>query len=240
MSGSTPGIGLEIRGCTKLYGRTRALDGVSFTVPPGRVVALVGANGAGKTTLLHALVGLIRLDAGTMTLDGVPVSSVAAKRRTSFMPDDLPRPLRLTGRELVEFTCRLYQRPVPDVEHLASRLDLSGRLDHPLGGYSHGMRRKADLMAALAVAPDLLVLDEPFSGLDPGMVAQLQEIVRGLRDSGISVLVSSHDLELGDALADEIVVLDLGRVVARGTGRAIAAEFGSSDLRSAFLTLIGE
>ena len=240
MLGSAQGIGLEIRECSKSYGETRALDRVSFTVPPGRVVALVGANGAGKTTLLHALVGLIRLESGTMALDGVPAAAVAAKRRTSFMPDDLPRPLRLTGRELVEFNCRLYQCPVPDLEEWARRLDLTSRLDHPLGGYSHGMRRKADLLAALAVAPDLLVLDEPFSGLDPSMVAQLQKILRDLRDAGVAVLVSSHDLELVEELADEIVVLDRGQVVARGSGRAIAAEFGSTDLRSAFLTMIKE
>lgn len=234
------GTGLVLEGCAKRYGPTHALDDVSLDVPSGSVTGLVGANGAGKTTLLHAVVGLIRVDAGVMTLDGVPVHDVRAKRRMSFMPDDLPRPLRLTGRELIELTCRLYGRWPADIDTTARRLELGGRLDEPLSSFSHGMRRKVDLMAALAVEPDLLVLDEPFSGLDPGMVLLLQETIRTLCRAGTAVLVSSHDLELVEALADQIVVLDCGRVVARGGSEELARRFGSGDLRSAFLSIIGD
>lgn len=169
--------GLQFLGCSKRYGATQALSQVTFGVMPGSVVALVGANGAGKTTLLHALVGLVSLDTGDIQLDGVPSRSVAAKRRIAFMPDDLPRPVRLTARELVELTMRLYGCSDVDIDELGARMDLTGRLDQLLASYSHGMRRKVDLMAALAVSPDVLVLDEPFSGLDPGMVAQLAAIL---------------------------------------------------------------
>ena len=230
--------GLQIRHCSKTYGGTHALCDVTFDVQPGQIVGLVGANGAGKTTLLHALFGLIRLDAGEVTWEGTPTSSDSARRSMSFMPDDLPRPLRLSGRELIELNCQLYQRPVPDLGAMATELDLAGRLDHPLAGYSHGMRRKIDLMAALAVAPQLLVLDEPFSGLDPGMVAQLQGHLRQLRAQGVAVLVSSHDLELVEALADDVVILDAGEVIARGNAQELAEEFESHDLRSAFLAMM--
>ncbi len=230
--------GLQFLGCSKRYGATQALSQVTFGVMPGSVVALVGANGAGKTTLLHALVGLVSLDTGDIQLDGVPSRSVAAKRRIAFMPDDLPRPVRLTARELVELTMRLYGCSDVDIDELGARMDLTGRLDQLLASYSHGMRRKADLMAALAVSPDVMVLDEPFSGLDPGMVAQLAAILEALRSEGKSVLVSSHDLELVQSIADHIVLIDCGRVAYQGPCDALLRQRSSSTLRDAFLDLI--
>lgn len=242
MPGHTPaapaGSGLQIRNCVKKYAATRALDEVSFDVAPGHVVGLVGPNGAGKTTLLHSLMGLVRLDGGTMTLDGQSVWSVAAKRRLAFMPDDLPRPMRLTGRELIELNARLYGRRPHAIDDLADRLEMSGKLDQALSSYSHGMRRKADLMAALLVEPDVLVLDEPFSGLDPGMVAGVQEIITELRRRGAAVLLSSHDLELVDSVADRIVMIDFGRVVFDGRSAELLQRVHTDDVRSAFLTMI--
>jgi len=232
--------GLEVESCSKQYGPVAALRSVSFRVRPGMIAGLVGANGAGKTTMLHALVGLVRLDSGSMSLDGHPMSSLPAKRMTAFMPDDLPRPVRLTGRELIELNCRLYDHGSDRIGELTERLELDGRLDQPLGGYSHGMRRKIDLIAALAVEPRLLVMDEPFSGLDPGMVKQLQAMLLDLRSDGVSILVSSHDLELVQSVADEIVVLDVGRVVFTGPSEALMSQHRSKDLREAFLNMTME
>lgn len=229
--------GLDVESCSKQYGPVRALQSVSLRVPPGTIVGLVGANGAGKTTMLHALVGLVRLDEGSISLDGQPMTSLQARRKTAFMPDDLPRPLRLTGRELIELNCRLYGLRADHVDALTERLDLTGRLDRPLTGYSHGMRRKIDLIAALSVEPQLLVMDEPFSGLDPSMVDVLQSMLLQLRSEGTSILVSSHDLELVDAIADEVVVLDAGRVVFTGSSEALMSQSRSTGLREAFLSM---
>ena len=232
-----PDVGLAITGCVKSYGPIRALDRVSMTVPQGRIVGLVGPNGAGKTTLLHALMGLVRLDQGSMTLDGEPVDRVVVKRRMAFMPDDLPRPSRLTGREFVEFTCRLYGAACRGIEELAARLELDGRFDQRLGSYSHGMRRKVDLMAAVLVIPGILVMDEPFSGLDPSTVAVVQELLTELSGGGVGILLSSHDLELVEEIADDLVMIDHGRVVFRGSTRDLVASSESADVRSAFLAL---
>ncbi len=229
--------GLAFRGCRKSYGQLQALNDVNFDVAYGRIVGLVGPNGAGKTTLLHALMGLICLDTGLITLDGENVRSVKAKQRIAFMPDDLPRPGKLSGREMLEFTCRLYGRRPEGVETLARRLQLNNRLDHRLETYSHGMRRKVDFMSALLLLPDILILDEPFSGLDPGMVALEQEILEELRDEGVGVLLSSHDLELIESLADDLVMIDHGKVVFQGTTKDLVANASTGDIRSAFLTL---
>jgi len=229
--------GLEVESCSKRYGPVAALQSVSFRVRPGTVVGLVGANGAGKTTMLHALVGLVRLDSGSMSLDGRPMSSLPAKRMTAFMPDDLPRPVRLTGREMIELNCRLYDRRSDRIDLLTEQLELGGRLDQPLAGYSHGMRRKVDLIAALAVEPRLLVMDEPFSGLDPGMVDALQSMLLDLRSDGTAILVSSHDLELVEAIADELVVLDVGRVAFTGPSEALMSQRSAKGLREAFLNM---
>lgn len=161
--------GLVCRGCFKSYGKQLAVEDVSFQIKPGTTVGLVGANGAGKTTVLHAIVGLTRLDAGDITLDGIPTRQAQAKRRLAFMPDDLPRPDHLTGRELISLNTRLYGRRQDEavVNQLADRLEMSDRLDQLVGSFSHGMARKVDFIAAIVVRPDVLILDEPFSGMDP-------------------------------------------------------------------------
>ena len=155
--------GLVCRSCFKSYGKQLAVEDVSFQVKPGTTVGLVGANGAGKTTVLHAIVGLTRLDAGDITLDGIPTRQAQAKRRLAFMPDDLPRPDHLTGRELISLNTRLYGQRQDEavVNQLADRLEMSDRLDQLVGSFSHGMARKVDFIAAIVVRPDVLILDEP-------------------------------------------------------------------------------
>lgn len=228
---------LSCRGCAKSYGRAPVLHGVDLDVRAGEVVGLVGPNGAGKTTLLHSIVGLIRLNAGDITICGVPAHKPEAKQRLAFMPDDLPRPKHLTGRELILLNARLYGvRPADGlVDDLATTLDLRGRLDEPLSSYSHGMARKTDLIAALVVDPELLILDEPFSGLDPTMVDALDLLIRERRARGLATLLSSHDLELVEGLSDRIVMIDAGAKVFDGTTTELLSRAGT--IRSAFRTL---
>jgi ABC-2 type transport system ATP-binding protein len=232
-------LGLVCSGCTKAYGRSLALDAVSLQVTSGQVVGLVGPNGAGKTTLLHAVVGLVRLDHGSVRINGLSSGSPAAKRHLAFMADDLPRPEHLTGREYVGLVSTLYgRRPDPEVMlDLADRLEVLGRLDDLLASLSHGMRRKVDLLAAVAVEPDVLLMDEPFSGLDPTMVDVVGDVVRQRRDAGLATLLSAHDLELAAELADRIVMLDHGRVVVEDTPAGILARCDTTDIRAAFRTL---
>ena len=228
--------GLVCRSCFKSYGKQLAVEDVSFQVKPGTTVGLVGANGAGKTTVLHAIVGLTRLDAGDITLDGIPTRQAQAKRRFAFMPDDLPRPDHLTGRELISLNTRLYGQRQDEavVNQLADRLEMSGRLDQMVGSFSHGMARKVDFIAAIVVRPDVLILDEPFSGMDPWMVDEISGILGQRQEEGASNLLSSHDLELVARLANEIVMIDHGRVIFTGSVEELL-DFGSAaDVRTAF------
>jgi ABC-2 type transport system ATP-binding protein len=203
-------------------------------------VGLAGPNGAGKTTLLHAIVGLNRLDSGSIRLDGVDTRRIEAKARMAFMPDNLPRPQHLTAREVIYLNCRLYG-VTPDrdrVRELAEAFDIEGEIDQRIAGYSHGMSRKVDLIAALVLEPALLVLDEPFSGLDPTMVAALEKVIEGRRDRGWSTLLSSHDLELAANVSDRIVMLHKGVLIFDGTVSRLLSASGEPDVRSAFRELV--
>ncbi len=233
---------LEIRQVSKRYGSTRALEGVSFTVDPGQVVGLVGPNGSGKTTLLHAVVGLVRPDAGQILVGGFEHGSPEAKRRLGFMPDGLPRPEVLTGYEFIELTAALRGMPVDRgwLDDIRREFDLDPRwLDRPLGTLSQGTGRKIDLIAALVTDPQLLILDEPFGGLDPLVSSRLEERVRNWPGESRGVLLSTHDMGMAQRLCDWVVVLSGGRVVAASTVDGVLALAGATDLRGAFLTLTG-
>jgi ABC-2 type transport system ATP-binding protein len=232
--------GLVCADCGKAYGSTQVLHGVSLRVRPGEVVGLAGPNGAGKTTLLHAIVGLNRLDSGSIRLDGVDTRRPEAKARMAFMPDNLPRPQHLTAREVIYLVCKLYRvTPDPDrVQEFAETFDIAGQFDQQIAGYSHGMSRKVDLIAALLLEPDLLVLDEPFSGLDPTMVAALESVIRQRREQGGSTLLSSHDLELAADVSDRIVMLHRGVVIFDGSVSQLLSTSGLPDVRSAFRELV--
>ena len=231
--------GLRCRGCSKSYGKTRALVDLTLHVSPGEVVGLVGPNGAGKTTLLHSIVGLSRLDTGDVTIDGMPASQPEAKHQMAFMPDDLPRPRHLTARELLKLTCRMYGVAFDSAaaDELARSLDLGGRLDQTLAGYSHGMARKVDLMAALLVSPSVLLLDEPFSGMDPVVVDVICELLDRGKTTGRMTLLSTHDLELAAKVADRVVMLSAGRVIFDDSLDVLVSGDGPHDLREAFKTL---
>ncbi len=233
---------LDVSQVSKRFGTVQALHDVSFTVERGEVLGLVGPNGSGKTTLLHCIVGLTRPDSGSIRVAGVDHGLPRAKRRLGFMPDGLPRPEVLTGFELVELTSALHGRRLDPgwLEEMARQLDLdSRRLDHPLGTLSHGMGRKIDLLAALATEPDLLVLDEPSSGLDPLVSSRLESLVGTWPRNDRGVLLSTHDLGLAQRLCDRVVVLSRGRIVAAATVDGVVAIAGASDLRAAFVSLTG-
>jgi ABC-2 type transport system ATP-binding protein len=231
--------GLRCRGCSKSYGKTRALIDVTLHVSPGEVVGLVGPNGAGKTTLLHSIVGLCKLDTGGVTIDGMPASKPEAKRQMAFMPDDLPRPRHLTATEVLKLSCRLYGVAFDSavVDELAQSLDLGGRLDQTLGGYSHGMARKVDLIAALLVSPSVLLLDEPFSGMDPVVVEVICGLLEVGKTTGRMALLSTHELELAAKVADRVVMLSAGRVIFDDSLEVLVSGDGSGDIREAFKTL---
>lgn len=213
---SAPGIepGIEAVDLVKTFGSTRALDGVSFTVPRGSVFGVIGPNGAGKTTIMRALLDLIRLSSGRATLLGTDSRTAGPelRRRIGFLPGELILEGRITGRRLLGHYANI-SGPVEvgRVDELADRLGLD--LDRTVRTLSKGNKQKLGIVQAFMHQPDLLVLDEPTSGLDPLMQQEFLALVREARDTGQTVFLSSHVISEIQQVADEVAILRDGRII---------------------------
>jgi ABC-2 type transport system ATP-binding protein len=214
---------IEAHGLVKRYGETEALSGVDFSVPPGTVLGLLGPNGAGKTTAVRILTTLARADEGSARVAGIDVMARPAevRRRIGVAAQDATLDGLLTGRQnlvLVGELSDLGRREARTrAGELLERFDLVDAADRIVKGYSGGMRRRIDLAAAMLSRPPVLFLDEPTTGLDPTSRQRVWDTVRELLGDGVTVLLTTQYLEEADALADTIVVIDHGRVIADGT-----------------------
>ena len=227
---------IEATGLTKTYrsksGPVRALDGLDLSVPRGTVKALLGPNGAGKTTAVKMLTTLIRPDAGTALVDGidVAVNPRAVRRIIGVSGQYAAVDENLTGFENLEMVGRLYHLGRRAARRRAQELidlfDLTEAGNRPVKGFSGGMRRRIDLAGALVINPKVLFLDEPTTGLDPRSRLALWDVITGLVADGTSVLLTTQYLEEADQLANDIAVIDDGRVIAEGTSDQLKAQIG--------------
>ncbi len=216
-------VAIDIRDFSKSYGAQPAVRDLSLTLYTGEVFAFLGPNGAGKTTTLKATTGLLRPDRGSIAICGLDMSRQArqAKRFLAYVPDQPFVYDKLTGREFIRFTREMYG--VPEAEaaerlaELSRRLAMDGFLDQLCETYSHGMKQKVALAAALIHAPRVLVVDEPMVGLDPRTAYVTKEIFRSLADGGATVFMSTHTLDVAEQLADRIGIIHHGRLIALGT-----------------------
>jgi ABC-2 type transport system ATP-binding protein len=238
---------LQVADLGRTYDGTRALSGLSFGVAAGEIMGLVGANGAGKTTALRSIAGILPIQEGRVLVGGHDVAreEVAAKRELAWVPDD-PQPFdSLTVEEHLEFTAALFglRDWRARAEELLVRFELVEKR-HALGGeLSRGMRQKLACAQAWLPAPRLMLLDEPLSGLDPRGIRSAREAIRLLAQAGTAVLLSSHQLELIEALADRILILDRGQRVFLGTlaeARALHTGAAGTSLEEIFLAATGE
>jgi ABC-2 type transport system ATP-binding protein len=230
---------LAIEGLGKSFGDLRVLDGVSFEVEPGRILGFLGRNGAGKTTTMRCIFGLVQPDAGTITWGGRPLDA-SRRRRFGYMPEERGLyPKMAVLAQLVHFG-RLSGMGAPEAREAGlawlERFGLADRAASRLEELSHGNQQRVQLAVALVHAPEVLVLDEPFSGLDPVGVAEMGRVLRGAAAEGTTILFSSHQLDLVEGLCADVAIIDSGRVVRRGDLEEIRAR---SPYRRAEVTVDG-
>jgi ABC-2 type transport system ATP-binding protein len=219
---------LEVIGVDKSYSGRPALVDFSMTIVPGSIHGLLGSNGSGKSTALHVITGIIDPDRGSVLHHGVTVSQAVARMRFGFAPDDLPLPQSLTGREYLRLHDSLRRRDDSSrAMSLARVLQVRNALSKPISSYSHGMKRKLQLVCALAHSPSLLILDEPFRGLDPDTAQVLQECLSLFTAAGGAVLMATHDLLRAETHCEAITMLHNGAIVASGRTREIVSSHGS-------------
>jgi ABC-2 type transport system ATP-binding protein len=227
---------IEAEGLQKHFGKTRALRGVDFAVPEGTILGLLGPNGAGKTTAVRILTTLTKPDAGRAVVAGIDVLKhpAEARQRIGVAGQTASLDELLTGRENLGMVGRLYHRNGGEVkrraDELLTRFELDDAADRPTKTYSGGMRRRLDLAAALVASPPVLFLDEPTTGLDPRSRLSMWDLIAELARGGTTVLMTTQYLEEADRLADDIVVIDHGQVIARGTPNELKQRIGGERL----------
>ena len=229
---------IEAHGLTKTYGETRALAGIDLEVPAGAILGVLGPNGAGKTTAVRILTTLALPDGGFARVAGhdVVTEAAAVRRQIGVTAQDATLDEALTGRQNLVMVGELsgLRRRVAKTRaaELLERFDLVEAADRVMKGYSGGMRRRLDLAAGLVTRPPVLFLDEPTTGLDPASRARMWEVIRELVAGGVTLLLTTQYLEEADTLADRIVVIDHGRVIAGGTSAELKAATGGARLEA--------
>lgn len=234
---------LELLGLTRRFGEVLALDDVSFSVPEGEIVGFVGPNGAGKTTAMRIALGVLEPDAGEVRFRGRPVDA-ATRRRFGYMPEERGLYPKMRVLDQLVYLARLHGLPLEDARSEARRaiqvLGVADRASSRVEALSLGNQQRVQLAAALVHRPEVLVLDEPFSGLDPVGVDVLSGVLREQAAAGVPVLFSSHQLDLVERLCESVVLIHRGRVVAAGRiselreadpRRLVRVEVASSDAR---------
>lgn len=219
---------LALHQVTKAFGELLALDHVDFDVAPGRLTGFVGGNGAGKTTAMRIVLGVLAADSGQVSLDGRPLTA-SDRRRFGYMPEERGLYPKMPVLEQVAYLARLHgfsrTEALDSARALLDRLDLGSRLNDLVETLSLGNQQRAQLAAALVHEPTVLVLDEPFSGLDPMAVDAVAEVLQERAAQGAAVLFSSHQLELVERLCDDLVIIAGGRIRAAGSREELRARY---------------
>ena len=246
----TPGAVIELQDVSRWYGNVVAVNDISFTLGPG-VTGLLGPNGAGKSTLLHMMAGLLRPSAGRVLLEGRSTWRDPTIYRTiGLVPEREAVHAYLSGYEFALFNARLHRLPDPAAAaaRAIATVDLADAQHRPIGTYSKGMRQRAKIAGALVHDPSVLLLDEPFNGMDPRQRLHMIELLRAMADAGRTILFSSHILEEVERLAQSVLVIYAGRLAASGdfreirrlmTDRPHAFTVRSSDDRRLAAALVG-
>lgn len=216
---------LEILNLSKKYGRVLAVDQVSFLVPDGQIGILLGPNGAGKSTIIKSIAGLVRYD-GQVKIQGIPGKTTAAKKVFAYVPEIPAMYDALTVREHIDFIVKAYQADATEEEinYLLERFELLDKQDKLGNELSKGMMQKVSICCALVIKPQVILLDEPMVGLDPAAIKELKKVVLELRDQGVTVLISTHMLEMVKELWDVTFVMEKGHIIGTYSKEMVGAD----------------
>ena len=234
---------LQIEHLTKTYGEKKAVDDLSLHILPGEIYGFIGHNGAGKTTTLKSVAGILRFDAGEIRIGGTSIRTdpLACKRKLAYIPDNPDLYDYMTGIQYLNFIANIFGVSAADrqvrIRELAERFELTNDLAQPIAAYSHGMKQKLAIISAWLHAPQLVVMDEPFVGLDPKAAHLLKGMMRELCDRGGAIFFSTHVLEVAEKLCDKVAIIKQGRLIASGTMDEVK---GDDSLEAVFLELEGE
>ena len=234
---------LNIEHLTKTYGDKKAVDDLSLHIRPGEVYGFIGHNGAGKTTTLKSCCGILQFDAGSIRIGGKSIQDdpIACKKMLAYIPDNPDLYEFMSGVKYLNFVADVYGVSVAEREsrilHYADAFGLTDDLAQPVSAYSHGMKQKLAVIAALIHEPMLIMMDEPCVGLDPTASHQLKTIMRQHCDRGGAIFFSTHVLEVAEKLCDKVAIIKNGRLVASGTMGEVR---GDQSLEEVFLELEGE
>ncbi len=231
---------LKIENLTKRYGDKKAVDGLSLHIERGEIYGFIGHNGAGKTTTLKACVGILGFEEGGIYVDGVSIREqpLKCKQKIAYIPDNPDLYPFMTGIRFLNFIADIFQVGATErsarIKKYADAFELTADLALPISAYSHGMKQKLALISALIHEPKLVVMDEPFVGLDPKAAHTLKEIMRELCDKGGAIFFSTHVLEVAEKLCDKVAIIKDGKLIKSGTMDEVK---GDDSLEEVFLEL---
>ena len=231
---------LDIQHLTKTYGEKKAVDDLSLRIAPGEIYGFIGHNGAGKTTTLKAAVGILQFDAGDIFIGGrsIRTDPLGCKRQLAYIPDNPDLYDFMSGIQYLNFIADIFGIPAAErwarIEPLADAFELTGDLGQPVSAYSHGMKQKLAIISAWIHDPKLILMDEPFVGLDPKAAHRLKGMMRAVCDGGGAIFFSTHVLEVAEKLCDKVAIIRGGRLIRSGTMEEVK---GDDSLEDVFLEL---
>lgn len=234
---------LKINNLTKIYGDKKAVDNLSLHIMPGEIYGFIGHNGAGKTTTLKSVAGILQFDEGEILIDGKSVKAqpLECKRITAYIPDNPDLYDYMTGIKYLNFIADIFGVSAAGrserIKKYADLFEITGDLAQPIAAYSHGMKQKLAIIAAWIHDPKLIIMDEPFVGLDPKAAHLLKEMMREVCDNGGAIFFSTHVLEVAEKLCDKVAIIKSGKLIRSGTMEEVK---GDDSLEQVFLELEGE
>ena len=234
---------IEIKNVTKSYNENKAVDNISFTINDGEIFAFIGHNGAGKTTTIKSIIGILDFESGDILVNGISIKDnpIECKKQMAYVPDNPDLYENMKAIDFINFICDMYEVPLDirknNIEKYSKMFEMENNLYDDISSFSHGMKQKIALIAAISHNPKILIMDEPFVGLDPKAVFDMKEVMKQMVKEGKTIFFSTHILDVAEKLCDRVAIIKNGKIVKVGSMKEIK---GDESLEQVFLELEGE